>query len=501
MLGALLLAGTSVYLLMPPLDYLPAGNRNIAFGILLPPPGTSVAELRRVGEKLQERMVTRTAPDSKLQPALRRSFFVGLTEQVFCGIVAEDPSQIKALKDWVSSYHRSIPGFMGFTVQPSIFGRIEGGRAVTIDFLGRDLKQLTRIARQAFAAIRQAVPGAQVRPLPSLDDGALELRAYPRRNQVARLSMGTAELGQAIDAMVDGAIIGEAGLEGEPQLDVVLRAQRQSGETIDDAEALRSSPIVTPSGHVVPLGTLTDIKRELGPTKIRRSERQRAITLQVAPPDEIAVESAVERIETEVLGKMRQSGALPGDVETSITGTAGDLFQAIADYKFILLLALLISYLLMSALFEDFLAPLVILITVPLATMGGLLALRLVDAVYVRQPLDLLTAVGFLILLGVIVNNAILVVDGAIDRLREGDNLVDAISAASQSRVRPILMTTGTSLAGLLPMVISQGSGAELYRGVATVVLGGLAFGTVLTLVVVPALFSLVWQLRNRGQA
>src|SRR5690606_19425662 len=109
------------------------------------------------------------------------------------------------------------------------------------------------------------------------------------------------------------------------------------------------------------------------------------------------------------------------------------------------------------------------------------------------------TTLGFLILFGVVVNNAILIVDGALARLREGDNLRDATSGAVSARVRPIFMSTLTSLAGLMPMVLTRGSGSELYRGIGTIVLGGLSVATVLSLFVVPSLFVLVWSARSKA--
>jgi HAE1 family hydrophobic/amphiphilic exporter-1 len=135
--------------------------------------------------------------------------------------------------------------------------------------------------------------------------------------------------------------------------------------------------------------------------------------------------------------------------------------------------------------------------SVPLAAAGGAGGLWLVNAFLGKQPLDLMTALGFLILIGVVVNNAILVVDGSLARLRAGSTLRDAVPLAVEARVRPIFMTTATSLAGLLPMVIFSGSGSELYRGVGAIVLGGLLVSTVLTLFVVPSAFTLLWRLRG----
>ncbi|HMR05642.1 MAG TPA: efflux RND transporter permease subunit, partial [Polyangiaceae bacterium] len=113
------------------------------------------------------------------------------------------------------------------------------------------------------------------------------------------------------------------------------------------------------------------------------------------------------------------------------------------------------------------------------------------------QPLDLMTALGFLILMGVVVNNAILIVDGAITRLRDGEELETAVTEAVRRRVRPIFMSTFTSLAGLAPMVLLTGDGSELYRGVGSIVLGGLAVSMFLVIYVVPSFFTLVWRLRR----
>jgi HAE1 family hydrophobic/amphiphilic exporter-1 len=171
-----------------------------------------------------------------------------------------------------------------------------------------------------------------------------------------------------------------------------------------------------------------------------------------------------------------------------------------------LFIALLVTYLLMAALFESFLYPLVIMFSVPLAAVGGFLGLAAVRYANPTQQLDTLTMLGFIILIGVVVNNAILIVHQALNFMRglgegEGDTTGklpprEALRASVRSRIRPIFMTTATSVAGMLPLVLMPGSGSELYRGLGSVVVGGLVVSTLFTLVVVPLLFSITMDLK-----
>jgi hydrophobic/amphiphilic exporter-1 (mainly G- bacteria), HAE1 family len=319
----------------------------------------------------------------------------------------------------------------------------------------------------------------------------------PRRDETAALQMSAADLGRVVDALVDGTFIGEYGEEGRPKVDVMLRATDGAGGSILNPTQLAMAPVATASGHVVPLSVLADIREEIGPTVIRRVERRRAITLEVSPHESMALEEGIQHIRGDILRTLEQQGEIPEGVDVTLSGAASKLEEAASRFGWVLALAVLILFLMMAAVFEDFLAPTAVLVTVPLAAGGGILGLRLVDWLTGNQPLDLMTAVGFVILLGVVVNNAILVVDGSVARLREGWSLAEAVPEAVRRRVRPIFMTTATSLAGLLPMVVFSGYGSELYRGVGAIVLGGLTLGTLLTLYVVPAIFSLLWRVRR----
>ncbi|MCZ6807202.1 MAG: efflux RND transporter permease subunit, partial [Deltaproteobacteria bacterium] len=488
------------WLLIPPMEYLPTGNRNLVFGILVPPPGYSIDELEKTGWRLQSEMARYTGVETDGEPNIKRSFFVGSPDRVFAGALAEDGKDVGRMLSLLRRVQAKIPGMISFATQASLFGRtIGGGRVVEIDIKGSDLPTMTAVGRALYGALQEALPGAQIRPTPSLDPGAPELHVVPKRREAARLQMSGAELGLVVDALIDGAIIGEYTPEGQPKLDVVLRAVTVDGELLPDAPALLSAPVATPSGRTVPLGALASIHEELGPSVIRHLERRRSITLTVSPPEDLALEEAIGIIRNDVIGGLEASGAVPPGVEFGLSGAAGKLELAQKQFGNILLLALIICFLLIAALFEDFVSPLAVLMSVPLAAAGGAGGLWLVNALLGKQPLDLMTALGFLILIGIVVNNAILVVDGSLTRLRQGVSLRDAVPQAVEARVRPIFMTTATSLAGLLPMVIFSGAGSELYRGVGAIVLGGLLLSTALTLFVVPSAFTLLWRLRGHG--
>jgi len=486
--------------MVPALEYLPTGNRNIVFGILVPPPGYSVQEMHRIGDHVFERfgphMSEHREDGTRGQGLLDRTFYVGTPDRGFMGAVARDPNRVKEVEALVRSTLAEIPDVIGMARRGSLFGRrLGGGRTIEIDVAGDDLGQITAFAGKLMGALRQAMPGAQIRPIPGLDVGAPELRVEPRRAQAASFGISSAEIGLLVDAYVDGAIVGELAVGGERRRDVVLRA---SNLEIDGVKALENAPAAVPGGKTVPVGRFAKVSERLGPTVIQRIERRRAITLQVSPPEEIALEEAIELVERDVVGRMRQDGEVPSGIHVSYAGSAGKLAETKTRFLWVLLLAIVISYLLLSALFEDFLAPLAILISVPLAASGGVLGLRAVDATLGSQSLDMMTAMGFLILIGVVVNNAILIVDGALARMRhQGLVLEDAVASAVKWRVRPIFMAALTSMAGLLPLVLFPGFGSELYRGVGGVVLGGLALSTLLSLFLVPAVFTLLWRVRR----
>ena len=215
-------------------------------------------------------------------------------------------------------------------------------------------------------------------------------------------------------------------------------------------------PIYTPRGQTVPLSTVARVEVTTGPEQINHSERSRTISIQVIPPETMQLETALDNIQEQIIDPLIASGALKPPYNIRLSGSADDLKRTREALQWNFLLALVITYLLMASLFESFLFPFVIMLSVPPALAGGILGLELVNIALVYQPLDILTMLGFVILIGVVVNNAIHIVHQTLNILRESPNTVvkEAIRDAVSSRVRPIFMSVITSALGMLPLVV-----------------------------------------------
>ena len=477
--------------LLPKLEYLPRGNRPLLFGMMFTPPGYSLDEIRGIGGRIQGALLPLLDGDQGDVPQLKGTFFVGSPSFIFMGARTADHRRIHDLLPHMRRLLRGEPGSFGVVNQAGLFGRgVGGGRSIDLDIRGSDLEQMIDAGRAIMGRLMAELPGAQARPIPSLDLGSPELQVMPDRVALGRAGLTVEDLGISVDALLDGRIVGEFSAGEAFRADIVLRADPR---LLPDGESLARAPIATPVG-VMSLDALARLDEGRGPSQIRRIDRRRAITLQVTPPDEMPTEEAMERLRERVLDPLRADGSLPSELEVDLSGEAGKLTEAKSAFGRVLLLAVVVTFLLLAALFEDFRAPLVILVSVPASLAGGVIALRLVDkATVAGQPLDMMTALGFVMLVGIVVNNAILIVHGALQREREGiGSRSEAVVAAVDWRIRPIFMSALTSLAGLAPLVVFPGFGSELYRGVGAVVLGGLALSTLVSIYLVPSVYLLI---------
>ena len=489
--------------MMPEMEYLPEGNRNMVIAIMLPPPGYSLEEQKAVGLILEKELspywnVKKGSKEAeKLDgPTIKHSFYVSRGKSVFMGVLSEDPKRIKELIPVLRRVCSKIPGMITIVQQASLFERtLSGGRTIDIELTGPDLNRLISIGAQVFGQVHGIFPpGTQARPIPSLELGSPELQVRPLWEHAAALGLTAQDIGYITDALVDGAYAGDYWHHGD-KIDLVIFGQ---DEYIKRTQDLGQIFIYTPSGHYVPLSTVADVQLGEGPDEIDHIERERSIGVQVTPPLTMPLERALNLIDTKIIGPMKERGIISGMYKARLAGTAEKLQEARKALQWNFILAVIISYLLLAALFESFLYPVVIMFSVPLASVGGFAGLALLNR-FTLQPMDILTMLGFVILIGTVINNAILIVHQTLNNMRDnGMGPHEALMESVRTRIRPIFMSVGTTVFAMLPLVIFPGAGSELYRGLGSVVIGGLIVSTFFTLLLIPSIFSLAMDIKNR---
>ena len=492
-----LIAGFGAYQALPKFEYLPEGNRNLLFGIVIPPPGynleTTASIARRIENDIRPLWVSESDAESKPEqpPKIQRFFYVATRAQTFLGAIALNSRRVAELKPILQKPVFQEPGTFGFITQPSIFGRgIGGGRKIDLDVSGPDLETILQASNRAFGKIVGLFPrsaGHEWRPVPGLELGAPEVRVIPNLLKLSDSGVTVLELAQTIDAFNDGLRVTQSTVDGQ-LTDIVLKGTQQN---IHETQGIGNLPVVTPGGQVLPVSSLADSILTAGPSAIRHRERVRTVTLEIRPNQALALESAIDIIRQQVIKPLQQEG-LPDGVQFNISGTAEKLVETRNAMALNMMLSLIIVYLVMAVLFENFIYPIIIMLSVPVAAAGGVGGLALLNVV-TPQPLDMLTMLGFIILIGIVVNNAILLLHQTLHHIRN-DQLAakQAIKQATRNRIRPIFMSTLTSVFGMLPLVLFPGAGSELYRGLGSVVVGGLGLSAVITLLIIPSMMSLL---------
>lgn len=491
-------AALAAWAFLPKLEYLPEGNRNLVFGLLIPPPGYNLATTETIAERIEAvaRPMWEAAPETETAdgaPALDGFFFVATPGNSFVGAAAVDGNRVADVIPILSRPIFAEPGTFGFMTQPSLFGRgVGGGRTIEVNISGNELEEILSVAGQAAGTISGLLPrseGHQFRPIPGLELGAPEVRLVPDRIRLADAGLTTQDLAATVDAFNDGIRIAEISV-GNRRIDLTLKGDAQVQDALRTQD-IATLPVVTPSGQIVPAGGVADVYVTAGPTEIRHLERLRTVTLEVRPSDALPLEAAVDLLQSEVIAPLEAQGLPPG-VRLSVSGTADQLSQTWNAIQINLIVALIIVFLVMAILFESFLLPLVVMISVPVAAAGGVGGLAVLNIIG-TQPLDMLTLLGFVILVGIVVNNAILIVHQTLHHMRHDHMPPEAaIQEATRNRIRPIFMSTLTSVFGMLPLVLFPGAGSELYRGLGAVVVGGLSMSAFLTLLTVPPLLRIV---------
>jgi HAE1 family hydrophobic/amphiphilic exporter-1 len=501
-LALLALAVACLVVFMPKTEYLPNGNRQSIIGILIPPQGYGLPEISAIGEELERRVQFMLDAEPAAYdageisaPPLKYFFFAAFRNRMFLFTRPKSPAHVSAVPDALQRMMRDVPGTIAFALQLSIFSRdIMGSRAIDVDVIGPDAKALTGIAQQAFFKITQVLPGARSEPRPGIEVGQPQMTIQPDWERAAKLGVDVQDIGYTAWVLGDGAWVDDYYDKGD-KLDLYMYSTMGAFDTLSNFQAIR---MATHDGDTVPLSDIAKVHFTYGLEQIRRVNNQRAVTLRVTPPGDISLEEAIQIVESDIIGTMQKEGAIPPGYTMRISGTSDKLAAISKKLSSDFILALVLTYLTMVLVFRHWGHPFTVMLSVPIGLTGGVLGLFLLNQ-YLHlvspgtiQSLDVLTMLGFVILLGSVINNPILIVQQAMNFMDQGMATHEAIIESTLSRVRPILMTTSTTIFGLMPLVLNPGAGSELYRGLGVVMFGGLLLGTVTTLVFIPAVMSLI---------
>ncbi len=473
-------------LLLPPVDYLPEGNRNLILWSAEPFPGTSIEESVQLAE----------APRNFLrqQPEVERVMFIERPgRRAIAAILKPEfatAQGLQAMTERLQSASNQFPGYRFMNARrPSIFR--DPGKEFEVQIIGPDLDQLDQLGQKAGGELRDLAGVRSVRS--DYVFGAPELQVVPVRERLSEVGLAEADVGGLVEAALGGRRASDF-VDGKRQLDVTVELDNVLVET---PAQLRALPLFGRRGQRVQLADVAEVVETTGPDSINHVDLERSVTLTASVADDAPLGRVVQQAQEQVLEPLRSE--LPAGYRVELSGSADRLRETVGQLLQAFVLSLLITYLLLVALYRSFIYPLVIMATVPLGMSGALLALAVSNLIPgMNVPLDMITALGFVILTGVVVNNAILLVDRALQLQNEGKEYTESLYFATKDRMRAIFMAAGTSVLGMLPLAFIPGQGAELYQGLGIALVGGLAFSTVLTPTVVPALMELLQDIRGR---
>ena len=511
--GVLTIAAVIMIKLSPKAEYLPEGEEQKVFAFMFSPPGYNIKVMDSILRDLNAYFVPFVGDDpaafaagERAVPALNFVISYARAGMVLMIPEATDRDQTDALKAATTARFREVPGVISFASRGSIFASNVGGtRSINLDISAAELGPLFEAGQRAFVRAREIFVDPQVRPQPSslaMGQPLIEIRLNWER--AVELGIGSDDLGYALWAYSDGAFVDEFFLDDD-KIDMFIYSTRGA---ITGPQDLGNVLLYSANGGVVPLDAVAQVLETVNTETIRRVDGRRTITLSIIPPRDVPLEVGVERVQRELIDALHESGEVASDISMEISG-ANDRLRATRDaLSSNFIIAIIITYLLLVAIFSHWGYPLLILTSVPIGISGGIAGLWLLNyfgaglerfgLAPIQQSFDVITMLGFLVLIGTVVNNPILLVERAVRNLRDrGFDIYEAVLEATQSRLRPIMMSTVTTVFGLSPLVLNPGAGTELYRGLGAIVLFGLLFSTLVTITFMPALLTLIFSLRR----
>lgn len=471
-------------LLWPTSNYLPPVNRNNLDSWVFFPPGVSVATAdKEIGQVINARLMPYLKGEK--EPKVRDFYiwtFPGASGAML-SINGDEGVDLDQLKKVIQTeIIANIPDVYGFTFQRSLFGGFSSANGVKMQITSNDLGQLQEAAKLAMAKTMQLIPGTVANPQPDPNSESSEMTVLPIDKRLREVGWNRQDLSAVILALGQGVWMGEY-FDGQSKMDIYLKSDR-----FETPEEMMAIPVQTPKGGVIPLRELASIIQETNPSMIGRINRMRGYEITVNPPEDMSLEQLVTELKTKIEPIIKAN--LPADGRVEYAGSAADLERAIKTLGSNFFFALILLIMIMAALFKSVQDALLVVLTIPMAIVGGIFAISIMNLIKF-QPLDILGFIGFIILLGLVVNNAILLVAQTRKAQSRGLSRRDAVRQALRLRLRPIFMSTLTSIFGMMPLLVFPGEGSALYRGMAAAIVGGMSVSMIFTLVLLPSLLQM----------
>lgn len=364
-------------------------------------------------------------------------------------------------------------------------GMGSGVSGVNVEIYGHDFDQTNILADQVSRLIREKVPGARDITI-SRDEDRAELKIDLDKVKLARHGLDAATVSSYVYNRVTGMLSGYLKEDGD-EYDIVVRLKEKDRNSIT---AIENLSIPLPAGGTTKLRELGSVSEYFAPPTIERQSRQRIVSVQVTP-FEVSLGELAEEIEA-----VMATVEVPQGITVRLGGEYEDLEETFSDLILLFLLIVILVYIVMASQFESFSKPFIIMMSVPFAISGVILALFITGI-----SLDMIGALGAIMLVGIVVKNGIVLVDFTNLMRDRGYELNEAIALSGASRLRPVLMTACTTILGMLPMALSVGAGSEMWRPMGVVIIGGLTVSTVVTLIVVPVLYGIFSRHGERDKA
>ena len=388
--------------------------------------------------------------------------------------VEEREKSVMVIAEEMRNDFAKLPEIVDYSVSTSESMGTFGSNTVDVEIYGYNISETNIIAEELAAKIKK-IEGAKDVTI-SRDKSKPELQIILDQNKMIINGLNTATVSTAVRNRVGGLTATRLRQSGD-EYDVIVRFNEASRGTLTDIENIGIS---NPAGQIIRLGEIADIKEFWSPPSIARKRRERIVNVSFTP-----YKRSLTELQTEVQ-KAIDGTAVPSGVMVQISGAIQDQMESFADIAFLIVVSLILVYLVMASQFESLKMPFIIMFSIPFAFSGVAMALFITNT-----TLSVISAIGAVMLIGIVVKNAIVLVD-FINLMRErGNELYEAIAKSGRSRLRPVIMTSATTILGMLPLAMSKGSGSELWSPMGIAVIGGLIFSTLVTLVLVPVVYAI----------